>query len=69
VPTYEAQTALPYPHRDRATGGLRAQLRYLLPAAVTANWTTFSVTGPIETTDFRGHTWYEYRAELTTDED
>ena len=25
-------------------------------------WETFAVTGPIEFTDLRGRSWYEYRA-------
>jgi hypothetical protein len=65
VSTFSATTALPYEHLDRATAGLRAELRQrLLQADVheTPMWDTFEVTGPHEFTDLRGRTWYEYRA-------
>lgn len=63
--TYEACTALPYPNRDRAVAGLRAELRHRIPPGETPDWSALLVTGPVETTDARGRTWYEYRAELT----
>jgi hypothetical protein len=61
---FTATTALPYEHLDRATVGLRAELRrQLLRAAVheLPMWETFVVTGPRQFTDLRGRTWYEYR--------
>src|SRR4051812_43765746 len=64
-PSYEAHTALPYPHTDRAAAGLRAQLRHRLGRGETPDWATFTVTGSVATSDARGRTWYEYRAELT----
>ncbi|WP_346619635.1 hypothetical protein [Blastococcus montanus] len=64
--TYAVRTALPYPqHRERAVA-LRAQLRYLLPPGETADWATFTVSGPTEVPDACGHTWFEYVAEITT---
>jgi hypothetical protein len=66
VPTYGAQTALPYPHRERAAAGLRAQLRYLLPVGVAADWSTFTVTGPTEVPDARGNTWFQYEGRVST---
>jgi hypothetical protein len=62
---FSATTALPYEHLERATAGLRAELRrQLLGAGVheMPKWETFDVTGPTEFTDLRGRTWYEYRA-------
>lgn len=62
---FSASTALPYEHLDRATAGLRAELRQrLLHAGVheMPMWETFAVAGPREFTDLRGRTWYEYRA-------
>jgi hypothetical protein len=65
VSTFSARTALPYEHCERATAGLRAELRRQLLAADVhemPQWATFHVTGPTELTDLRGRTWYEYRA-------
>ncbi len=62
---FKATAALPYEHLERATAGLRAELRrQLLAADVHAmpRWDTFTVTGPTDFTDLRGRTWYEYRA-------
>ena len=62
----EAETALPYPHRERATAGLRAELRHCAAdAGVLADWDTLEVTGPVETPDARGRAWYSYRATVT----
>jgi hypothetical protein len=69
VPTFSASAALPYEHLERATAGLRAELRrQLLAADVHAmpRWDTFTVTGPREFADLRGNTWYEYRATVET---
>jgi hypothetical protein len=57
--------ALPYEHLERATAGLRAELRRQLLATGVhemPKWETFDVTGPTEFTDLRGRTWYQYRA-------
>ncbi len=65
--TFTATAALPYEHLERATAGLRAELRrQLLAADVHAmpRWETFAVTGPREFTDLRGRTWHEYRASV-----
>jgi hypothetical protein len=63
--TFTATTALPYEHLERATAGLRAELRrQLLSVDVnqTPVWETFVVTGPVEFADLRSRTWFEYRA-------
>jgi hypothetical protein len=63
---FSASTALPYEHLERATAGLRAELRRrLLTADVheMPTWKTFDVTGPTEFTDLRGRR-YEYRATM-----
>jgi hypothetical protein len=63
--TLTATTALPYLHLERATAGLRAELRrQLLKGNVyeMPMWGTFMVTGPHQFTDLRGRTRYEYRA-------
>jgi hypothetical protein len=65
VSTFSASAALPYEHVERATAGLRAELRrQVLTADVlaTPRWDTFTVTGPREFTDLRGRAWYENRA-------
>ncbi len=66
MPTYAACTALPYPNRDRAAAGLRAELRHNLGRGETPDWATCALTGPVENSDARGCTWYEYRGEVTT---
>jgi hypothetical protein len=65
--TFTATTALPYPHFERATAGLRAELRHqLLTAGVTGtpDWSTLTVTGPEEFTDRNGNLWFGYWATL-----
>jgi hypothetical protein len=64
-----ATTALPYEHLERATAGLRAELRQKLLAVDVhqmPDWGTFTVTEPRELTDLRGRSWYEYRAAVET---
>jgi hypothetical protein len=63
--TFTATTALPYPHLERATAGLRAELRRQMAAAgilEPPRWDTLMVTGPVETTGRHGSAWFEYRA-------
>jgi hypothetical protein len=63
--TFHATTVLPYEHLDRATAGLRAELRRQLLAANVpemSEWDTLLVEGPFEMKDARGRTWFEYRA-------
>jgi hypothetical protein len=62
--SYEATTALPYPHLERATAGLRAELRHQLPAGSLPDWSTLQLDGPTEVPDGRGRPWFEYRATL-----
>ena len=64
---FKAPKALPYDNRERATAGLRAELRrHLLSADVHEMplWETFVVTGPHEFADLRGRTWFEYQASV-----
>lgn len=56
-------TALPYEHRERATAGLRGQLRLVaIGTGATPDWMTLQVTGPRTTVDGRGRTWFEWAA-------
>jgi hypothetical protein len=67
VSMFSATAALPYEHLERATAGLRAELRrQVLAADVNAmpRWGTPCVTGPHKFTDLRGRSWYEYRASV-----
>lgn len=62
---FTATTALPYPHPAHATAGLRAQLRHRLLNAGCSDlpdWETLVVAGPVESTDHRGRTRFEYVA-------
>lgn len=68
--TFTATTALPYPHLERATAGLRGELRLqLLAAGVTdaPDWSTLAVEGPQEFLDGRGLTWFGYWASVESE--
>jgi hypothetical protein len=63
--TYEATTALLYPHLMRATESLRDELRRRIvdeAALRFPDWATLKVTGPTESFDRRGNICFEYRA-------
>jgi hypothetical protein len=65
--TFTATTALPYPHFERATAGLSAELRrQMLAAGIDAapDWSRLVVGGPQEFTDGRGVTRFGYWASL-----
>jgi hypothetical protein len=68
VALYSASTALPFEHLERATAGLRAQLRQAVLAAeglaVLPDWSTLQVTGPHPEVDRRGTAWFGYRATI-----
>jgi hypothetical protein len=62
---FRAAAALPHNDRERATSGLRGQLRLMAAAAGgTANWSTLDVAGPV-TTPGRSATWFEWTASVT----
>jgi hypothetical protein len=61
--TYRATTALPYDNRERATRGLRGQLRVTAMADSAApDWTTLCVTGPAEAPGPCGAVWVKWSA-------
>lgn len=67
--TFTATTALPYPHLERATAAMRAELRHRLAdggVREAPDWTRLAVEGPVEFTDNNGNTWFGYRATLET---
>lgn len=71
MPTFAATTALPYPDADRATMGLRGQLRYEIAAAGIVHpvdWSHLEVTGPVEDPGVLGRVWFEYAATVTVGE-
>jgi hypothetical protein len=64
---FTATAALPYPHLQRATAGLRGELRQRLLAAgveTLPDWSGLTVCGPEEFTDGRGRTWFGYHATI-----
>ena len=66
--TYRAETALPYEHLERATAGLRAELRHQAADDGRApDWSTLTVTGPTQQSDARGVTWWVYEARVQPD--
>ena len=65
---YRAAAALPNDNRDRATLGLRGQLRLMaLAGDGMPDWSTLTVAGPSAVVGARGRTWYEWRATLVVD--
>ncbi len=59
--TYRAATALPYSDRERATAGLRGQLRPIaLADGVAPEWATLVVEGPTKTVGRHGVVWFEW---------
>jgi hypothetical protein len=67
--SFHARAVLPYEHLERATAGLRAELRRQLLAADVHQmplWETFIVEGPFELKDARGRVWFEYRASVSS---
>ena len=69
ISTHRASVVLPYQHCAGAIAGLRAELRHQItqrsPAEL-ARWDTFAVYGPVESTDVRGRTWFEYSGSVET---
>ncbi len=60
---YSAAAALPYVDRERATAGLRGQLRLMAMAAgSTPDWSTLTVSGPSEAPGARGRSWFQWTA-------
>jgi hypothetical protein len=63
---YRAAAVLPYPDRERATAGLRQQLRLLaIAGGGNLEWTTLTVKGPAETPGPQDATWFEWTATVT----
>jgi hypothetical protein len=61
--TLTAATALPYDDLARATAGLRGQLSELAAAGgQLPDWSTLTMTGPVEATGAHGRTWYRWTA-------
>jgi hypothetical protein len=64
---YRAAAALPYNDRERATSGLRGQLRVMAGCDdATPDWGTLAVHGPVEVPGARGRTWFEWTATVET---
>ncbi|WP_347059659.1 hypothetical protein ABC795_04225 [Blastococcus sp. HT6-30] len=60
---YKAAAALPYDDRERATAGLRGQLRLMAVCDdATPDWTTLNVAGPTPSPGLHGRTWFEWSA-------
>lgn len=71
MPTFTATTALPYPDAERATMGLRGQLRWDIAAGGLADqvdWSQLMVTGPTQSSGVHGRVWFEYSATITVAE-
>ena len=64
MPTFTATTALPYPNAERATMGLRGQLRWDIAAGGLedqVDWWQLMVTGPAQLSGVHGRVWFQYR--------
>ena len=65
--TYRAMAVLPNAHMDRATSLLRGELYRRVIAddeTEVPDWSTLSVTGPVEAFGPRGDLCFEYRASV-----
>ncbi|MDP9359638.1 MAG: hypothetical protein M3R02_30995 [Chloroflexota bacterium] len=63
---YEAAAVYPYEDRERATSGLRGQLRLMAIAdGGNLDWTSLTVEGPTTAPGPHGATWFEWRATVT----
>ncbi|MGY1730139.1 hypothetical protein ACI798_01365 [Geodermatophilus sp. SYSU D01045] len=61
--TYRATTALPYDDRERATAGLRGQLRLIAIAdEAVPDWSSLTVEGPTKAVGRHGVVWFEWAA-------
>ena len=55
------EQGLPFPHTERATAGLQAQLReQALAAGCRVDWSSLTVTGPTTSSDAQGNEWFNY---------
>jgi hypothetical protein len=60
---FRAAAALRYNDRQRAAAGLRGQLRVMAATVgATADWSTLTVEGPVETHGLYGAVWFEWSA-------
>jgi hypothetical protein len=62
--TFTATAAYPYVDCDRATAGLRGQLREIVAKAGAGepDWSTLAVDGPTETEGLHGRVWFVWTA-------
>ena len=62
---YTATAALPYDHLERATSGLRGELRHALALVDEApDWSTLEVVSSTEAKGASGRTWYRWRGSV-----
>ncbi|MGK5112484.1 hypothetical protein [Geodermatophilus sp. CPCC 205506] len=65
--TLTAQAAYPYANEERATAGLRGQLREQAAAAgQLPDWSTLAVAEPTEHSGAHGRRWFEWVATVET---
>jgi len=65
---YRAAATLSYDNRERATAGLRGQLRLMAAAGGgTPDWTTLSVEGPTESVGLLGRIWFKWTATVVAE--
>ncbi|MCZ2857826.1 hypothetical protein [Blastococcus sp. VKM Ac-2987] len=63
---YTAAAAYPYEDRERATTGLRGQLRLMaIAGGGNVEWASLTVEGPTTAPGPHGATWFEWRASVT----
>ncbi len=63
---YRAVAVYPYKNRERATSGLRGQLRLMaIAGGGNVDWASLTVEGPTEAPGPHGATWFEWRATVT----
>jgi hypothetical protein len=62
APLWQTSAVLPCPDPRSAAAALRAELRRLLEDGPEPDWTTFTMSAPVRSTDAHGRVWFCYTA-------
>lgn len=65
---HESSVTLPFDDFERATAALRGELRLAAAygGSLVPDWETLEVTGPDQSTDDRGRSWFTWSAAVET---
>ena len=57
---------MPFSTPERAVAVLRANFRTQLKPGEIVHWDSLEISGPMESTDLRGRTWFKFEASVRT---